>query len=102
MRSKKIPDAPGVYLFKRGRRVLYVGKATSLRSRVRSYFTRDVLFSRGPGIVRMTEEARTIAFQKTDSVLEALILESALIKRYKPKYNVKEKDDKSFLYMEIS
>lgn len=102
MRSKKIPDAPGVYLFKRGRRVLYVGKATSLRSRVRSYFTRDVLFSRGPGIVRMTEEARTIAFQKTDSVLEALILESALIKRYKPKYNVKEKDDKSFNYVVIT
>ncbi|TAK97069.1 hypothetical protein EPO05_00185 [Patescibacteria group bacterium] len=95
------PAAPGVYLFKDGqRRVLYVGKATNLRARVRSYLSgRD---ERGERIINMVALAHTVDFMKTDSVLEALILEANLIKKYQPKYNVDLKDDKSFSYFVIT
>lgn len=97
-----IPDAPGVYKFKSGKRILYVGKASSLRDRVRSYFGKDLIGARGPLIVKMVEEAKSIYFEKTDSVLEALILEANLIKKHKPVYNSKEKDDKSYNYVVIT
>jgi len=131
IQEKKLPHAPGVYFFLggrkrrgvkgkpptvrsvkgmpytrastvRGRRVLYIGKAGSLRDRVRSYFTKDVALSRSLVIEKMIKEAEDIYFQRTDSVLEALILEAELIKKYKPKYNVREKDDKSFNYVVIT
>ncbi len=115
---KKLPDTPGVYFFLgpktrkaypygslstgvRGRRVLYIGKAGSLRDRVRSYFSRDIVEARGAGIKQMVEKAEDISFQKTDSVLEAVLLEAELIREYRPKYNVREKDDKSFNYVVI-
>lgn len=97
-----IPDAPGVYKFKSGKRILYVGKASSLRDRVKSYFGKDLIGARGPLIVKMVEEANSISFEKTDSVLEALILEAYLIKKHKPVYNSKEKDDKSYNYVAIT
>ncbi|MBI5140075.1 MAG: GIY-YIG nuclease family protein [Candidatus Vogelbacteria bacterium] len=108
--NTKLPDSPGVYFFKKGQEVLYIGKATSLRDRVRSYFNSRVIgdhstslrASRGERIVRMVELASKIAFRKTDSVLEALILEAELIRKYKPKYNSDEKDDKSFNYVVIT
>lgn len=90
------PKVPGVYFWKKGVEMLYIGKATSLRDRVRSYFARDLIVTRGPGILDMTVQADTLEFQETDSVLEALILEANLIKKFQPKYNVKEKDNKSF------
>ncbi len=93
---KSLPDTPGVYFFKRGREILYIGKATSLRDRVRSYLSTEVGESRGSRIVQMVALATKVDFKKTDSVLEALLLEAELIKKHQPKYNVKAKDDKSF------
>lgn len=92
----KIPQTPGVYFFKKGREILYIGKATSLTDRTRSYFSTDLIATRGPMIVDMVTQSSTITWKKTDSVLEALILESALIKKHQPRYNIKEKDDKSY------
>jgi excinuclease ABC subunit C len=82
--------------------ILYIGKATSLRDRVRSYFTQDLSVTRGPKIVRMLERATDIRWQTTDSVLEALLLESHLIKRHQPPYNTDEKDDKSYTYVVVT
>ncbi len=112
LKKLNLPDKPGVYFFVRNpplRRgggealraggvgeILYIGKATNLHDRVRSYFAKDLIDTRGPGILDMTVQAGTIEFQETDSVLEALILEANLIKKHQPKYNVKEKDNKSF------
>jgi len=97
-----LPDKPGVYFFRMGDVVIYIGKATSLRSRVKSYFSKDLIATRGPMILDMTVKADTVEYQVTDSVLEALILEANLIKKYKPKYNTKEKDNKSFNYVCIT
>ena len=98
----RLPDSPGVYFFKSGRKVLYIGKATSLRDRVRSYFSTNLGDARSSVIVAMIEEAKSISWQKTDSVLEALILEANLIKKHQPKYNTDEKDDKSYNYLVIT
>ncbi len=97
-----IPDTPGVYFFKDGKNILYIGKATILRGRVRSYFSKDLIATRGPLLVDMVTRSNKILWQKTDSVLEALILEASLIKKYQPYYNTKEKDDKSFSYVCIT
>ena len=97
-----LPDKPGVYFFKKGHSILYIGKATSLRSRVRSYFSPELIATRGPMILDMVTISTDIAWQETDSVLESLILEASLIKKYKPKYNTKEKDNKSFNYICIT
>lgn len=102
LKKFNLPDTPGVYFFKRGREVLYIGKATSLRDRVRSYFSTDVIKTRGPRIVDMVSLSNEIKFEETDSVLEALILEANLIKKYEPKYNVKEKDNKSYSFIGIT
>lgn len=98
-----LPDAPGIYFFLgKGRRILYIGKATSLKDRVKSYFVRDILMTRSPLIAKMLEEAEKIEFIETDSVLEALILEASEIKKHQPFYNSKEKDDKSYNYVAIT
>ena len=97
-----LPDAPGVYYFKQGEDILYIGKATSLRDRVRSYFTDELIESRGPRIVDMVTVADSLDWQTADSVLEALILEALEIKRIQPKYNIREKDDKSYVYAIIT
>jgi excinuclease ABC subunit C len=86
----------------KNKEVLYIGKATSLKSRVRSYFALDLMATRGPKLVKMIESFDSIDFQKTDSVLEALILEAKLIKKYQPPYNTKDKDNKSFNYVVIT
>lgn len=92
-----IPDEPGVYFFtNNSKSVLYIGKATSLSSRTRSYFSKDLSQTRGNRIVEMVSNAKTISWQKTDSVLEALILEANLIKKFKPPYNSVGKDGRSF------
>lgn len=98
----KLPDSPGVYFFKNGRTILYIGKATSLRDRVRSYFRNDLEFARGQKIIQMVAKASVISFEKTDSVLEALLLEAVLIKKHQPHFNTDEKDDKSFNSVVIS
>jgi excinuclease ABC subunit C len=98
----KLPDSTGVYFFKSGSKILYIGKATSLRDRVRSYFSENLSDARNSVIVKMIEEAKSISWQKTDSVLEALILEANLIKRHQPPFNTDEKDDKSYNYLVIT
>ena len=117
-----LPDTPGVYYFIRstspqplslprrgvdsraasGGEVLYVGKATSLYDRVKSYFLKDILVTRGPKVQKMLEEADRVEFKETPSVLEALILEANEIKRHQPIYNSREKDDKSYNFVTIT
>ena len=94
----ELPDCPGVYLFKQGRKVVYVGKATSLRDRVRSYFDDDLIATRGPRVVDMVTKATSVAHEPTPTVLEALVREAALIRQYHPPANADGKDDKTFLY----
>jgi excinuclease ABC subunit C len=96
---KKLPETPGVYIMKDADgRVLYVGKAGNLRRRVSSYFERphDVR------IETLVSKIARIDHEKTDTALEALILEAELIRKLTPPFNVKEKDDKSFLYVGIT
>jgi excinuclease ABC subunit C len=102
LKRLSLPDTPGVYRFMgKGQQVLYIGKATSLKDRVRSYFSATVA-TRGRHIEEMVRDARTVAWDETDSVLDALVLESALIKRFHPPANTKEKDNKSFNYLVIT
>ncbi len=102
LKKYKLPDEPGVYFFKKGRKILYIGKAASLRDRVRSYFASDLAEGRGSRIVGMVAEANALNWQKTNSVLEALILEANLIKKHQPPYNVDQKDNKSWNYVVIT
>ncbi|MBI2410082.1 hypothetical protein HYV30_03535 [Candidatus Kaiserbacteria bacterium] len=97
-----LPDLPGVYLFKRGRKVLHVAKATSLRDRVRSYFDDDLIATRGPRLVDMVTVADRVAHEATPTVLEALVREAALIRKYDPPANSMGMDDRSFLYAVIT
>jgi len=99
-RIEALPDATGVYLFKDAeRRVLYIGKAKSLKSRVKSHFAGGDDYGTDAFIINRTDE---ISFMTTDSEIEALLLESELIKQHKPRYNVKLQDDKSFPYLVIT
>lgn len=100
---KNIPDSPGVYFFKGPRgEVLYVGKATSLRDRVKSYFAKDIAEIRSPLIEKIVSDSISIDTESTDSVLEALILEAKLIKKYSPPGNTDQKDNKSWNYLVIT
>ncbi len=92
----KLPVKPGVYFFRDKKKILYIGKATSLRDRTKSYFAKDLFNTRGPLIVDMVVKASKLDWQETESVLEALILEAELIKKHQPYYNTREKDNKSF------
>ena len=95
-----LPAAPGVYLFKDARgEVLYVGKAQRLSSRVRSYLAGD---SSRYQIGELMAEATDLDVILTDSEVEALLLESTLVRQHKPRYNIELKDDKSFPYVRIS
>ena len=86
----------------KNKKILYIGKATSLKDRVRSYFNKDVVNTRSPLVSKMLSEFETIEFTKTDSVLEALVLEAHLIKKHQPEANIKEKDNKSFNFVVIT
>lgn len=97
-----IPDKSGVYFFKSGEDVIYIGKATSLKDRVRSYFSGDIRQARGVRIEKMVSDATEVSWEEADSVLEALILEANLIKKHKPKANVRDKDNKSFNWVVIT
>jgi len=97
LQKLNLPDSPGVYFFiGPNKNILYIGKATSLKDRARSYFSKDISTTRGPLIVRMLEEAQTVKYTETQSVLEALMLETSLIKKHLPVANVREKDNTSF------
>jgi len=96
---KNLPDKPGVYVFldKKGE-ILYVGRATKLKRRVASYFRNDI----DPRIKEMVSLAVKAKHIVAESVLETFILEANLIKKHWPKYNIREKDDRSFIYIVIA
>ena len=95
-----LPTQPGVYLLKSaGGAVLYVGKAASLRNRVRSYF--QTPYGKEPRIQAMVRHIADFEFIVTESVQEALLLENLLIKQHKPFYNARLKDDKTYPYIKI-
>lgn len=95
----KLPNSPGVYLMKNKLGlILYIGKAVNLKKRVSSYFLR----ANDTRITKLVSEVSLIDYIKTRNALEALILEAKFIKKHSPPYNIKEKDDKSFLYIEIT
>jgi excinuclease ABC subunit C len=98
----EIPDSPGVYYFKEGETVLYIGRATSLADRTRSYFAKDLIATRGPHFVDMVTRTTELSWVQADSVLDAIVLEANAIKTYSPYYNTKEKDDTSFDYVVIT
>lgn len=97
---KKVPDKPGVYIFyNEVKEVIYVGKATSLRERMRSYTSESgVVF---PKDRLLRKSIHDFEFIVTSSPSEALLLEANLIKKYKPRFNVRLKDDKSYPYLKI-
>jgi excinuclease ABC subunit C len=96
-----LPLQPGVYIFKDGDgKVLYVGKASSLRNRVRSYFQRSK--DHGPRIEALVGKIRDISFVTTATEAEALLYESNLIKEYQPKYNVELRDSKTYPLIKIT
>ncbi len=99
-KASYLPSRPGVYLFKDGKgKIIYVGKAISLKNRVRSYFqTRGV----SPKVRALMNRARDLEYIVTDSELEALILELNLIKGHRPRYNIYLKDDKSYPYLRVT
>jgi excinuclease ABC subunit C len=99
----KLPDKPGVYLMKDARGdVVYVGKAQSLRSRVRSYWQKQAPTGEIHRIRSVIDRVVDVEVTQTDSVSEALLLEANLIKRYRPRFNVRLKDDKSYPYIKIT
>ncbi|HSK06564.1 MAG TPA: excinuclease ABC subunit UvrC [Acidimicrobiia bacterium] len=98
-KPSEIPDQPGAYLFRdRHGKVVYVGKAKSLRSRVPSYFGVGL----HPRTQAMVDNARSVEWIITESEVAALMLEFSLIKRHRPRFNVKLTDDKSYPYLAIT
>lgn len=100
-RLKTLPTRPGVYLFRDdGKRVLYVGKAKSLRPRVRSYFQREAdLSAKNRELVKLIDSVETIV---VGSEGEALILEANLIKEHRPRFNILLRDDKKYPYIKVT
>ncbi|MCR4402086.1 MAG: excinuclease ABC subunit UvrC [Firmicutes bacterium] len=100
-RAKDLPDRPGVYLMKDATgRVIYVGKASSLRNRVRSYFQSPKTFARRTRL--LVGNIADFEYLVTDSEVEALILENNLIKQHRPRYNVRLRDDKTYPHIKIT
>lgn len=96
---KTLPDNPGVYLMKNSNgKIIYVGKAVVLKNRVRQYFRKTDKTARIENMVSLIDDFEYII---TDTEDEALILECTLIKKYKPKFNVLLKDDKTYPYIKV-
>jgi excinuclease ABC subunit C len=96
---RALPDGPGVYLFKDGQgKALYVGKARSIRKRVASHFSKPAT----RGVVEMVDQVAEIDFIATETDAEALLAEQEFIKRHRPLFNVRLRDDKSYPYIGIS
>ncbi|MDD6572855.1 MAG: excinuclease ABC subunit UvrC, partial [Thermoflexaceae bacterium] len=98
---KKLPGKPGVYIMHdKTDEIIYVGKAISLKNRVRQYFQSSR--NKSPKIIKMVEHIDHFEYIITDSELEALVLECNLIKEHRPKYNTMLKDDKSYPYIKVT
>ncbi len=98
---KKLPVKPGVYIMHdRHDTIIYVGKAVVLKNRVRQYFQKG--YKRSPKIEHMVSQIERFEYIVTDSELEALVLESNLIKEHRPKYNTMLKDDKAYPYIRVT
>lgn len=95
----QLPQGPGCYLFSASEKILYVGKAKNLRRRVRSYFQKEHDCGKTRILVR---KIRGITIQTTQNEAEALILENNLIKKYRPPYNIRLRDDKTYPYIEVN
>jgi excinuclease ABC subunit C len=99
-RLRAVPDAPGVYLFRDNRaQVIYVGKALRLRDRLRSYFNPG--YPQNARISELVRKATDFEFVTTANEVEALVLESTFIKSYRPRFNIRLKDDKNYLYLKL-
>ncbi|MBI4561955.1 MAG: excinuclease ABC subunit UvrC, partial [Candidatus Rokubacteria bacterium] len=97
----RLPDRPGIYQFKDAKgQIIYVGKAASLRTRVRSYFQESR--ARDPKTDALVQQIRELDYIVTDNELEALILESNLIKKHRPRYNVVLRDDKHYPFLRLT
>jgi len=97
---KEIPVSAGVYLYKDSAgKIIYIGKAKRLRSRVRSYFQARPFDRKTDALVRQIADVEVIV---TDNEVEALILEATLTKKHKPRYNVNLKDDKSYPHLKLT
>ena len=97
-----LPDAPGVYLYRdRAGRVIYVGKARSLKSRVRSYF-QESSAGQAPKTDALLDEIHDLEYIVTRTEVEALILENNLIKKDRPRFNIRLRDDKNFPYLKMT
>jgi excinuclease ABC subunit C len=99
-RLQAVPDTPGVYLFRdKKTQVIYVGKALRLRDRLRSYFTPG--YAEAGRIAELMQRAVDFDFVTTANEVEALVLENNLIKNYRPRFNIRLKDDKNYLYLKL-
>lgn len=98
---RKLPEKPGVYIMKdKNGEIIYIGKAVVLKNRVRQYFTSQS--SQTPKVLAMVSRIEEFEYIVTDTELEALILECNLIKKYKPKFNILLKDDKTYPYIKVT
>ncbi|TMB47721.1 MAG: excinuclease ABC subunit UvrC [Chloroflexi bacterium] len=99
-RLQAVPESPGVYLFRDNRsQVIYVGKALRLRDRLRSYFTPG--YAQTARVSELIRKANDFEFVTTANEVEALVLENNLIKNYRPRFNIRLKDDKNYLYLKV-
>src|SRR5260370_25510261 len=99
-RVQAVPESPGVYMFRDNRsQVIYVGKALRLRDRLRSYFTPG--YAPTAQVAELIRKANDFEFVTTANEVEALVLENNLIKNYRPRYNIRLKDDKNYLYLKL-
>ena len=96
-----LPDGPGVYFYRdRGGRTIYVGKAKSLKHRVRSYFQEGA--RQDPRLQALISEIHDLEYIVTRTEVEALILENNVIKKERPRYNIRLRDDKNFPYLKMT
>jgi len=101
IKLKNLPDRPGVYLMKNATgKIIYIGKAINLKNRVRTYFQKGR--PQDPKTTALVSKIKDFEFYVTGSEIEALILESNLVKEHKPLYNVNLKDDKRFPYLKVT
>ena len=99
-RLQAVPESPGVYLFRDAKtQVIYVGKALRLRDRLRQYFTPG--YAETARVSELVRRATDFEFITTANEVEALVLENSLIKNYRPRFNIRLKDDKNYLYLKL-